>query len=259
LEGQKLREAGKLTATRERFLACAADACPPMVRKDCAQWLEDTDRMFPTIVFSATDEAGRDLSAVHVTVDGAPLADRLDGRALRVEPGEHTFAFTTPERPPLSKKLVVREGVKGRQETIVLAAAAVAAPPSANGPPAAEAPPASGSSQRVLGLALGGAGIVGVAVGSAFGLMAQSSWKRAQAECNGPTPAQCPQHDQAVSDRHATLTSGAISTIAFAVGGAALATGVVLVLTAPGPTRAGAMNAVHVVAGAGSLRVVGAF
>jgi hypothetical protein len=214
------------------------------VRKDCGSWLEEVDRMIPTVVFIAKDAAGNDVSAVRVTVDGALLVERLDGPALRVDPGEHVFEFTTAGAAPLSKRLVVREGVKDRQEVIVLAQAAsgrheapavIAQPASArNEAPALIAQPGSSwGTQRVVGLALTGVGVVGTAVGSVFGLSASSSFSKQQRECSGPLPAQCPQHDQAVSDHETTVRDGNISTVAFVAGGAALVAGAWLFLTAP--------------------------
>ena len=36
---------------------------------------------------------GGDIFAVRVSMDGAALVSRLDGSALAVDPGQHTFAF----------------------------------------------------------------------------------------------------------------------------------------------------------------------
>jgi hypothetical protein len=257
VEGQKLREQTKLAGARDRFVACAAEACPAVVRKDCAQWLDELDKMIPTIVFITKDQAGNDLSAVRVTVDGSPLADRLDGPALRVDPGEHTFEFFAPGRPRVTKKLVVREGVKERQETIVLAEATGSpAPPIAAPPPSGdEAPSSAGSTQRSLAIAAGGVGVVGIALGTVFGVDARAKWKNAQGACSGPHLADCPDHDAAVRDHDAAITSATISTAAFIAGGAALGTAIVLWLTAPKsvPTAIGIGSSVS------SISVVGAF
>jgi hypothetical protein len=261
LDSQKLRETGKLVEARARLVTCAADACPTIVRRDCGSWLDEVDRMIPTVVFIAKDGAGNDLSAVRVRVDGVLLTERLDGPAVRVDPGEHVFEFNAADRTPLSKKLVVREGVKDRQEVIVFGEAVSAGSekrPSSNETGATIQPNSAGATQRALGLAVGGAGVVGIAIGSWFGLSASSSWSRQQRECSGPLPTQCPEHDQAVRDHEDTVRAGTISTVAFVVGGAAVVAGAWLFLTAPrsqSVTRAG----VRVRPSVGALHLVGTF
>jgi hypothetical protein len=51
-----------------------------MVRDDCTRRLDELDKAQPTIVFEAKDGAGRDLTAVQVTVDGKPLVESLTAR-----------------------------------------------------------------------------------------------------------------------------------------------------------------------------------
>ncbi len=92
-DGQSLRMAGKLLGARKRLAVCASAVCPSIVRDDCVQRITEIEAAQPTVVFTATNGYGRSLVAVRVTVDGAPLTDRLDGRPLRVDPGEHEFAF----------------------------------------------------------------------------------------------------------------------------------------------------------------------
>src|ERR1700690_180086 len=92
-KAQWLRQAGKFGEAREQLKSCAEASCPGMVRDDCMQRLDELERAQPTIVFDVKDSAGKDISAVAVTVDGRRLADRLDGRAIAVDSGEHTFSF----------------------------------------------------------------------------------------------------------------------------------------------------------------------
>ena len=78
-----------------------------------------------------------------------------------------------------------------------------------------------------------GLGILGVAAGSVFGLMASSAWSTSKSDCSSSLRSQCPNYDDAVSKHDTASTDATVSTIAFAVGGVALATSVVLFLTAP--------------------------
>ena len=99
-DAQALRQDNKLTAAREQLALCVDPACPAIVREDCAKRLDDLERAQPTIVFDVKDSSGSDMSAVTVTVDGKPLAERLVGTALKVDPGEHVFLFTVVGRAP---------------------------------------------------------------------------------------------------------------------------------------------------------------
>jgi hypothetical protein len=86
-----------------------------------------------------------------------------------------------------------------------------------------------GSTQRIVAGVVGGVGVVGVVVGSVFGLKASSDWDEAKSDCN-PYPKCGPEGAQLGDDASSAAT---ISTIAFVVGGAAIAGGLVLWLTAP--------------------------
>jgi hypothetical protein len=229
---QALRRDGKLAAAHAELLACAAASCPELVRDDCAARLDEVERAQPTILFDARDGDGHDLVAVKVTVDGQPLADRLDGKALRVDPGEHTFVFAAEGQPPVTQRLVLREAEKDRRERVVIGAATVheaPAPAPVVAPPPAEPAPSGLGTRRILGIALGGAGVVGIGVGAIFGAMASSAWSSAKSACGGDI-GRCADVSSGNSYKSTTLTDGAVSTVGFVAGGVLLAGGVVLFL-----------------------------
>jgi hypothetical protein len=218
----------KLRAERTQLLVCAAASCPTDIRKECLRRVDEVNAQIPTILFAVKDASGSDLVAVKVTMDGEKLAERLEGTALAIDPGEHTFTFETAGQPPVTRKLLIQEAQKDRRESIVLGspAGAVTPPPPAPPPPA---PVASGmGTQKVLALVAGGLGIAGVGVGSAFGLVAMSKKNDAQNAC----PAACATPDGVDKWKDAEST-GNVSTIAFVAGGVLAAAGVVLWLTAP--------------------------
>jgi hypothetical protein len=226
---QSLRASGKLREARAQLLICAAKTCPRLVRNDCAEWLTEVDKATPTIVFEAKDGAGNDLSSVHVTMDGEPLTDKLDGSAIPMDPGEHRFAFEADGVPKTEKTIVARAGDKDRHVLAVLGAA----PPAAAGAVASPATtsPSDGSSQRTIGLVLGGAGIVGLLVGTVLRLKANSDYGGVlRSDCNGSVTG-C--NSSAVSDEQSPDNEARISTVAFVAGGALLAGGAVLYFTAP--------------------------
>jgi hypothetical protein len=161
---QSLRTAGKLLASMAELRVCVQTTCPPFVRHDCAQWQADVEASVPTVVVGAQAADGRDLVAVRVTVDGAPFADRVDGLARPLDPGEHRFRFETEGAPPVEQIVVLREGEKRRSVDAVLAP-----PPREALPPPPPPPPASeGSSRGPWPWVFGGIGLVGAGVGTAL-------------------------------------------------------------------------------------------
>ena len=250
--GQELRRERNLSAAREQLHLCASASCPAMVRDDCVKRLDELEKAQPSIVFDVKDGRGSDVIDVRVSVDGQLLVDHLDGSPLNVDPGVHVFTFEVAGRPPVSDKLLVREGEIGRHEPVVmsaipasrpspLASSAPTSPGASASPPALETPPGaptgSGSSihgglarQKVIGVALGVAGVAGVAVGSAFGLMSGSAWNRARQVCGGSTSA-CTNVPSGQSYRSSAVEDATVSTIGFIAGGALVATGLVLFFT----------------------------
>jgi hypothetical protein len=242
-QAQHLRSDGKLSQAREQLLRCADPACPALVRSDCTKRLDDLDTVQPTIAFEAKDASGADLVAVKVTMDGKLLTDRLDGTALAVDPGPHTFAFETTgppsPSPPVTLTLVLTEGEKGRRERVVLGAAEAPVPvPSrvtADATPAAAEPEAIRTSGRmrtrqIVGGVAGGVGAAGLVVGGVFGALTLSEKSQQEDACRSPcSPA---SHAQALNDHSAGMTDSTIATVAFIAGGALVLGGAVLFFTA---------------------------
>ena len=113
-EGQKLRDDGKLNAARDKFIMCAAKACPGAVAKQCSQWLIEAEHDTPTVTFRALDEQGKETLAVKVLIDGAAVAQSIDARALPIDPGEHTVRFELAAGRAVEDKILVRPGEKNK-------------------------------------------------------------------------------------------------------------------------------------------------
>src|SRR5207253_133835 len=90
--------------------------------------------------------------------------------------------------------------------------------------PGSEAAGENGTALRALGIVVGSAGLVGIGVGSYFGLSARSKRDDARESCTGRV---CATEESAARMREASH-DGTASTIAFAIGAAALGTGIVL-------------------------------
>ena len=243
-KGQELRRDGKLSAAREQFRSCADASCPSILRDDCTRRLDELDRAQPAIVFDAKDGAGRDVVHVKVTVDDHPLADKLDGTPLQVNPGEHVFVFTVADQPPVTQTFVLKEGDKERRERIVLGQAVLAGAAPSPGQSASSAAPQPGSetsgggmgTQKILGLVAGGLGVAGVAVGSIFGAMTLSQVSQQQTDCASTT--KCSNPSQAASDHSNATMDRTISIVGFVAGGVLLAGGAALFFTARSTSEA---------------------
>jgi hypothetical protein len=257
-KGQELRREHKLSEARDQLRACANPACPAMLRNDCTKRLDELERAQPSILFDAKDGSGRDLSTVKVTVDGRPLAERLDGTALEIDPGEHVFVFTAPGQPALAQTFVIKEGDTGRRERVVLGPMPGPAPvprvPTESAAPSS--PPAGGDvssrgmgTQKILGLAVGGAGVAGIAVGSIFGAMTLSEASQQRTDCASATS--CARLSQAASDHSSGARDRTISTVGFVAGGALLVGGAVLFFTARHVSEPSAVARMILVPGVG--------
>lgn len=226
-----LSQAGKLREARANLVRCSAASCPGVVRDDCIKGALQIETALPTIVFEASDLAGNDLSDVRVTMDGQPLADKLTGTAIEVDPGEHVFAFESAAGQHVEKRLVVHQGEKNRREPVVLVAPAGTPAPAEAGPDD-RTPGSAGrglGSQKVIAIGAGAAGAVGVVVGSVLGLVANSRWQQAKTECG----AGCAPGTPAQGDASSAHTMAALADVSFVVGAVGLATGAVLWMLAP--------------------------
>jgi hypothetical protein len=226
----------------------------------------------PTIVFDVRDPEGASLANVEVVVDGQTLLDHLTGTAVAIDPGMHTFIFDAPGRASVQKSLLVQEGEKEVRVRIAvgplpppsparMAASQPAAPPTDNIiTPSQEASSVTGSSQRRLALFIGAGGLAAAGVGSIFGLLSFASSNSSHSECSASTVQACPDHRQAVSDHDSAVTEATLSTLAFVVGGVALAGGAYLFFTAPkGDAKPGIAVAPLLSTSSGGVKLHGTF
>jgi hypothetical protein len=245
-KGQDLRRAGKLTLAREQLGVCSQGSCPALVRDDCSRRMDELDRAQPTIGFEVKDASGQDLTAVRLSVDGAVLAESLQGAALPVDPGPHDFTFEASGLAPVTKRFVLLEGEKFRRERVAFAAVAVAEAPKPAALPvtpssSAEPERPAGNGLRTTAFIVGGAGVVGVAAGAILGILATSAKSSYTKDCGaniGAPDGLC--NAAGVSGHDDASTKATLSTVFFALGGAAVATGVVLYIVArpSGPSAA---------------------
>jgi hypothetical protein len=163
---QSLRSEGELAAARDEALVCSREDCPRVVRADCATWLAEIERSLPTVVLVVRDEAGEEIADVRVLEGEAVLRERLDGKAMPLDPGPHVLRFERPGSSPVERRVMVHEGDKlVRVEASFGAEGASATAPGAEGA-------AKGGGAPVGAYVLGGVGIVGASVAVTLGILA---------------------------------------------------------------------------------------
>lgn len=119
-ETQTRRKDGKLLDAKREAAICARTECPAMLVKDCVRWLAELEGSIPSVVLDVRRPSGEELTDVHVSVDGVPIADRLDGKAIPLDPGRRAFRFEAEGATPVERVVVVREGEKHRKISVVL-------------------------------------------------------------------------------------------------------------------------------------------
>jgi hypothetical protein len=182
-----------------------------------------------------------DIPGLEVRLDGNLVGRPALGTAVPVDPGAHEVSASAPGKRTWKSTVTAPEGpghvgvlLPALEEAPVeppgAAATSTAAAPAS---PTSDRSPSDGKTQRVVAYVLGGVGLVGIGIGTGFGLSAISKFNESNENgCNGND---CTE--TAATTRREAQSAGTISTVAFVVGGVALAGGVVLFLTAPRKSR----------------------
>jgi serine/threonine-protein kinase len=255
----------------------AAAAAELKHRADWSQRARERSQALEPLLSKLTIDVPAEERGIGIQVrrDGVEVGMAVWGAPIPVDPGDHAIEATAPAKKRWTT--TVNVGPKADQahvtvavledEPVPSAVAAAPTPVAAAPPPVAPLPPpqtppaepaASGSSQRTAGLVVGGVGIVGVALGSVFGVIAAGKASDSKTLC--PSAPNCTSA-AGVQDNSDAKSSATVSTIAMIVGGAAVATGAVLYFTAPKGRSSGAALNVGPAVGPGQvgLRLGGAW
>jgi hypothetical protein len=222
---QERRMQGALMSAREQTQICAAAACPAFIRDDCAAWHGELDAEVPSVAFEVTTGGAR-LTDVRVTEGEAVLVERLDGPALELEPGSHTFRFEAAGTQPLTLTVVATRGQKHQRVTVELMPLAPS-PPSL---PDAK-PKAAEGTKSPWPWVLVGTGVAGV---TAFTLLASSGMSEEAKLERTCAPACGEEALQAVKTKYV------VADISLAVGIGGLVAGGYLLLSGGEPEPASA-------------------
>jgi len=213
--------------------------------------LESRLSMLTIVAMGGVEEA----TGLEIRRDGVAVQTAELGSAIPLDPGPHTVEAAAPGKQKWSSTVNLREGSKLDVEVPALSALASSAGAAEPAKPVVVPPPdpsptSSGSTQRTGAIVVGAVGVVAVGVGTVFGLSASSKWSDAKSKCTA-YPYGCSQ--DAIDAQSSAQSKASLATVAFIVGGAAIAGAAVLWFTA-GPSQEKKSVAIGVSPGAAFLR-----
>lgn len=236
---QNLRAGGKFVDARSAIDTCitVCNEDKPSAKNatiDCIAWSKEDVIRTPSVLISARDGLGNELSAVQVTIDDHVVATSLTGQPIFLNTGPHTIVLdgngVREVRPIVS--------IDSERKTLSVVLGQVPVVPVTNRkneltPPPYHDPAGGTSAVRVVGFVTAGLGLAGLGLGTYFGVHALGRDKDAMCDASNV----CANPDARLDAQK----EGAIATGALVAGGALFLGGVVMVLVAP--SKSGATSA----------------
>lgn len=197
---------------------------------------ERADKLEPRLIKLTIVSQEKD---VEVKLDGNVLDAAALGTAVPVDPGKHAIEATAKGKKAFTTTVDVSDRARSPSVEIpALDADPEAAKGGGNGSGSGsgssgdshgtEEKTGGGSTQRVVSYVAMGLGVVGLGVGTVFGLRTSSIWTEAQTHCTG---VECDRTGVTLATD--AKNAGTVSTISFIAGGVLLAGGALLFFTAP--------------------------
>jgi hypothetical protein len=162
--------------------------------------------------------------------DGQSFGEGLWGTAIPVDEGPHLLEAGAPGRTNWTGNVLVR----GNAGTVPVEIPALADAPPGAASVADNAPLPYWNTQRSVAVGLGAVGLVGIVVGSIFGIKAANKNAESLPHCLPDNAKRCDAQGVALGDD--ALAAAKVSTISFVIGGAALVGGTIVFLTASSST-----------------------
>ena len=116
--GQELRNAGRLLASRERFVRCT-QICSGTFLRECRDWLRDVEARIPSIVVQALGPDGSEVAGVRVSIDGV-RSPRPEGDPIDLDSGSHRVKVEADGYEPFERDVVAVEGESRRLVSVTL-------------------------------------------------------------------------------------------------------------------------------------------
>jgi hypothetical protein len=227
---------GKLASAWSRFLEVAtkARAAGQLARARIGH--DRAAALAPKLSNLVIDVVASRAEGLEIRRDGTLVGEAEWGAAIPADAGTHTIDATAPGRKPWSETVLVTDGATTARVSVpdleripVEPRAPTAAPVPESVPPEPIATPSEphrhGNGLKIAAIVVGGLGVAGVGVGSAFGLISLVDHNDASKICPAPGPCSGPD---GVAAWHKAYDAGNVANIAFIAGGAGLAAGTVL-------------------------------
>lgn len=172
-----------------------------------------------------------DAATAAIQLDGKPFPTGELGKEQRVDPGKHVIEYLV-KQAPRTRSLSIEKGEMTEIELEFGPAKGPDGKPLPDPPPVVATP--SRNWRKISGIISGSVGLVGLGVASVLTVTARSSYNDALDEhCGGLTDMCNDEGIRITSDAKKRANTATVISI---VGGVALATGIVLYLTAPKST-----------------------
>lgn len=174
--------------------------------------------------------------------DDIVLSPSIWGTDIPVDPGMCRIEVLAPNHRPFTTTALLLEGATTKVviPTLEPDAIQLRGIPGTSRPATSEPGQPNGqddaasswTATHTAAVVVGSVGVVGLAIGTGFGIAAASDWNEADTHCNkAGTPWRCDSFGVAAHD--GAISKATVSTTSIVLGGAALATGVVLWIVAP--------------------------
>jgi hypothetical protein len=182
---QRERGKGAFLEATQAAQACSQIECNPLIVQECIKLLEQFHAETPTMVFSARNGRGEEIANVRLEIDGKQVTDHIDGMAIAVNPGLHTFRFQTEGADPVEIKHTARVGDKNRLIEVQLGKPEPK-PTEIGGvaPLAPTAPPPKKAGIPVASYLLGGVGVIGLGAFAYLRLKGTSDYNDMSQNCS---------------------------------------------------------------------------
>lgn len=220
-EGRKARQAERELAAKER----------------AQQLVPRLSRLSIGVADNAT------IAGLVITNDGVEIGKASWGTPLPVDPGKHTVQATAPGKKPWSLEVNVTADSATTQVSVPLledlpppnlesAQPATPAPLQAAPAVTTESKPESyWGTQRIVGVSLAGAGVVGMGLGTVLAALAQGKEADSEKYCAPNDPTRCTQRGVDMID--SAKSQNTLGNVFIGVGGALLVGGAVVFFTSP--------------------------
>jgi hypothetical protein len=129
-KAQVAEKEGELVRAKRFLRTCAKQKCGKFLEHECTVAFARIESEMPSVVPTATDEAGKPVIDMTLKVDGYVLASKLNGHAVPINPGMHEFSFETKSGAVVARKrIMIVQGQRNRRLAVSVGKAQIQTEP----------------------------------------------------------------------------------------------------------------------------------